>query len=202
MRLIFVRHAPTAETGGILTGRLPGVGLSPQGIELTKARAAQLADVRIDMVLTSPVQRCRETARILSAGWGLTPGVDTGFTEADFGDWSGRTLKSLYRLKAWQRLMTAPARFGFPGGETFLELRSRVVSATEKIAASYRKKHVVVVSHADTIRVALGHYLGAPLDLVHRLDVRPLSASIVDLPDDGSPPRVPVVNALDALAGY
>lgn len=202
MRLILVRHAPTAQTGGTLTGRLPGVALSPAGIDATNARAEQLADLRIDAVATSPVQRCRETAKILAAAWGHAPRVDTGFNEVDFGDWSGRTLRSLSRLKAWQRLMTSPARFGFPGGETFLDLRSRVVGATEKLAGSHRKKRVVVVSHADTIRAVLGHYMGAPLDLIHRLDVRPLSASIIDLPDDGSAPRVPVVNSLDALVGY
>ncbi len=202
MRLILVRHAPTAETGGILTGRLPGVALSPGGIDEAHARAEQLADLQIDVVVSSPVQRCRETAKILAAAWGRTVRVDRGFIEADFGDWSGRTLRSLYRLKAWQRLMTSPARFGFPGGETFLDLRSRVVAATEKLAGSHRKKRVVVVSHADTIRVVVSHYMGVPLDLVHRLEARPLSASIVDLPDDGSAPRVPVVNSLDRLEGY
>ena len=201
MRLYFIRHAPTAETGGILTGRLAGVGLSANGVEQATARAEQLAGLEVDALYSSPIQRCRETARILGTPWGLSPTQHKGFTEADFGSWSGRRLKALYRLKAWQRLMASPARFGFPDGETFVDIAARVVSATEDVAARHRGKRVVVVSHSDVIRVVVGHYLGAPLDLLHRLDIRPLSASVVDLPDGGGQPRVPIVNALDELRG-
>lgn len=202
MRMILVRHAPTAETGGILTGRLPGVRLSPEGRAAVRARSHQLAGLDVDALLTSPVRRCRETANLLAPAWGVSARVLAGFTEADFGDWSGRSLKSLHRLKAWQRLVASAGRFRFPGGESFLELRHRVLITAEEVAETHRRKRVIVVSHSDTIRVLLSHYLGAPLDLIHRLDVRPLSASIVDLPDDGSPPRVPVVNSLDDLRGY
>jgi probable phosphoglycerate mutase len=202
MRLILIRHAPTAETGRVLTGRLPGVALSEAGIEAAAARAEQLHDTEVDHLYTSPVQRCTETAKILGVGWGLSPVTAKGLTEADFGSWSGRPLRSLYRLKAWQRLMDAPERFRFPGGESFPGILARVVTATEELAARHRGERVVAVSHSDVIRVIVGHYLGAPLDVLHRLEIRPVSASIVDLPDGGGPARVPVVNSLDDLKGY
>lgn len=195
MRLLLVRHAPTPETGSILTGRAPGIALSEEGRGLAAAQAAHLCSLPIKALYTSPVQRCRETAAIFGAEWGVSPVAEPGIIEAEYGRWSGRRLASLHKLKAWRVLMASPGRFRFPEGETLREVQSRAVAAAEAIASKHRRQHVAIVSHADVIRVILSHYLGSPLDLLHRLDVRPLGVSIVDLPDDGGPPRVPVVNS-------
>jgi probable phosphoglycerate mutase len=194
MQLNLIRHAVTAETGVTLSGRIAGIPLSEEGREMAGRAARALDDVRPSALFTSPIERCRETASILGAGWGLKPTVDRGFIEADYGAWSGRKLASLYRLKAWGRLMGSASRFRFPDGETLEEVQRRAVAATERIAAASRKDAtVVVVSHADVIRALLAHYLGMPLDLIHRLDVRPASLSVVHLVAD-QPPRVAVVN--------
>ena len=194
MRLHLIRHAVTAETGVTLSGRLPGIPLSAEGRDMAKRAVHALDDVRPSLLVTSPIERCRETASIFGAQWGLKSAVDRGFVESDYGAWSGRKLSSLYRLKAWSRLMSSASRFRFPDGETLEEVQRRAVAATERIGATSRKDaSVVVVSHADVIRAILTHYLGMPLDLIHRLDVRPASVSIIDLVAD-SPPRVVVVN--------
>jgi broad specificity phosphatase PhoE len=156
--------------------------------------AEQLAPRPVTAVYTSPIRRCRETARILSEAWGVKPVVRPGLTEADYGRWSGRSLESLARLKAWQQLMASPARFRFPEGETLEEVRARAVATIEELAQRHRNDEIAVVTHADVIRVLVGHYLGAPLDLIHRLDVRPVAVSVVELGRDGTV-RVPTVNA-------
>ncbi len=202
MRLFLIRHAPTDETGDILTGRMTGVGLSAAGRASATERAAQLSRLSVDALYSSPILRCRQTARILGATWGMEPVPAPGFTEADFGSWSGQRLEALTRLKAWQRLMDAPSRFRFPDGESFADIHRRVVAATESMAEQHRAGRVAVVTHADVIRVLVGFYAGAPVDMLHRLEARPLSASVIDLPAAGGLPRVPVVNALDELAGY
>jgi broad specificity phosphatase PhoE len=160
------------------------------------ARAAQeMADVRPAAVVTSPIQRCRETADILAEQWNVTPVVDRAFIEADYGSWSGRKLTALYRLKAWGSLMSAASRFRFPDGESLEDVQRRAIGAIERLSEGHRANAaVVVVSHADVIRSVLAHYLGMPLDLIHRLHVGPASASLVMLPKAG-PPAVPVVNA-------
>ncbi len=193
MRLYLVRHAVTGETDKTLSGRLPGIPLSPTGRAMATTMAEQLAAFPVEAVYSSPIRRCRETARILGRTWGLTPATVPGLVEADYGRWSGRSLRSLTRLKAWQRLMTAPARFRFPDGETLEEVRARAVAAVEAMADRHPAAEVVAVTHADVVRVLLGHYLGAPLDLIHRLHVRPAGVSVVELAADGSV-RVPVVN--------
>ena len=96
-RLILIRHAPTAETGKRLTGRLPGVGLSAAGRRAAVALGQTLAAAPLEAVYTSPVQRCRETAVLVAGPHGLRPRAHRGLSEVDFGAWSGRTLASLRR---------------------------------------------------------------------------------------------------------
>jgi probable phosphoglycerate mutase len=201
MRLHLIRHAVTAETGRELSGRLPGIGLSDDGRAMAKALASHLEDLRLVALYTSPIQRCRETAAELAEGRGLKARVDRAFIEADYGRWSGRTLASLRRLKAWGGLMGAASRFRFPDGETLAEVQSRAVGGVEELAVRHPRGNVGLVSHADVIRVILAHYLGMPLDLVHRLDVLPASVSILDLSGAG-PGRVPVINHVADPAGW
>ncbi len=193
MRLLLIRHAPTPETGTILTGRAPGVSLGEAGREMAQHLADRLSALKGHALYSSPIERCRETATPIGRAWGLKPRVNRGFIEVDYGDWTGRKLKQLYKLKAWRGLFVAPSRFRFPRGESLGEMQSRAVAACEDLADSHRNQTVGVVTHADIIRAVLAHYLGSPLDLFQRLDVLPASVSVIDLPRDGWP-RVPVVN--------
>ena len=121
--------------------------------------------------------------------------------EADYGTWSGRSLKSLYRLKAWQQLMAEPTRFRFPEGETLFEVQHRAVQGVQRLVDEHRERDMIAIcSHSDVIRVTLAHYLGMPLDLIHRLDVRPASVSIIDV-HAGGRVAVPVINAPGVSAG-
>ncbi len=193
MRLYLIRHAITPETGNRLSGRTPGISLSPAGHKMAEDLGTHLASIKLDAIYTSPIERCRETAAAVASGRKMQPSIDKAFIEADFGSWTGRTLKSLYKLKSWQDLMVAPARFRFPDGETLGEVQNRAVAGVERLAAKHKKAAIAVASHSDVIRVTLAHYLGMPLDLIHRLDVLPASVSIVDLHASGSV-RVPVMN--------
>ncbi len=193
MRLYLIRHAVTPETGNRLSGRTPGISLSTTGEAMADDLGKHLSSVSFDAIYTSPIERCQETATAVASGRPIRPQANKAFTEADFGSWTGRTLKSLYRLKAWQDLMTAPSRFRFPDGETLQEVQNRAVAGVEKLAGQHKKAAIAVASHSDVIRVTIAHYLGMPLDLIHRLDVLPASVSIVDLHPSGAV-RVPVVN--------
>jgi probable phosphomutase (TIGR03848 family) len=196
-RVIFVRHAPTPETGRVLTGRRPGVGLDETGIAIAGAARDALREVRFASVVTSPVQRCRGTAAIVAEPHRVDPRVDAGFEEVDMGTWEGRTLQSLRRLKAWQTVQAAPSRFRFPDGETFHEVQARAVAAVERAAAAAGRRTVVVCSHADVIKLVLAHYLGQPLDLFQRIGCSPASISVVDL-TPGLPAHIVQVNGRSA----
>jgi probable phosphomutase (TIGR03848 family) len=190
-RIVLVRHAPTPETGSKLTGRLPGVGLGPAGEELARAAATALADSSPRAIVTSPVQRCVETAAIIAEHHKVEPEIDPGFEEVDFGRWQGRTLASLRKLKAWRAVQLAPSRFRFPDGESFVDVQARATDALERLAT--RSGTVVVCSHADVIKLIISHHLGQPLDAFQRIGISPASISVLDL-EPGLPARVLAVN--------
>lgn len=194
MRLLLVRHGVTAETGRILTGRLPGVSLSEKGIAQADSVAQRLASTKLAGVYTSPLERCRETAAAIARTRGLRPRIDRRFIEVDYGRWSGRRLNDLRQLRAWSRLLETPSRFRFPGGsESLGGAQQRAVAGVEVLALRYPEKTIALVSHNDIIRLVLAYYLGMPTDLMHRLHVEPTSVSVVEL-GPTRPPLVPLVN--------
>ena len=198
MRLLLVRHGVTPETGHILTGRLPGVSLSREGIEQAETLARRLAETKLHAVYTSPVERCRQTASALARARRVRPRVDKRFNEVDYGSWSGRRLNDLRRLKAWNRLMEAPSRFRFPGGsETLGAAQYRAVAGVEDLAGRHANDTIAVVSHNDVIRLVLAHYLGMAVDLIHRLHISPTSVSVLELHGD----RRPLVTAVNQSGG-
>jgi probable phosphomutase (TIGR03848 family) len=192
-RILLIRHAPTPETGTRLTGRLPGVSLGEKGVEIARQTAGRLAGIKLAAVYASPIERTWETALEVAAFHGLSPIADDGLLEVDYGSWSGRTLKSLYPLKAWKVVQHTPSRMRFPGGETLIDAQTRAVTTIERLAAAHRRGTVAAVTHADVIKAVVAHHLGTPLDLFQRIGVAPASVSVLDLPADG-PPRVVAVN--------
>ncbi len=191
--MLLVRHAPTPETGVRLTGRLPGVSLGAAGLDAARAVADRLREVELAAIYTSPIERTFETAEVIADGRGLTPDIEDGLLEIDFGTWAGRTLKSLARLKAWRTVQHTPSMVRFPEGESFAEAQSRAVDACRRLSQRHRKRTVAAVTHADVIKLVTAYALGTPLDLFQRILIAPASVTVIDLSDD-APPHVRAVN--------
>ena len=193
-RLVLVRHAPTAETGRTLYGRLPGHGLSDKGRQMAADLADRLASVKLAAIYASPLERAMQTAEAIAARQRKPVQSHEGLLEVDYGKWAGRSLKSLYPLKAWRVVVTTPSRVTFPEGESLLEAQARMVKTCQDLTGRHRNQAVAAVSHADTIKAALSHYLGQPLDLFNRIAATPASVAVIDLPE-GGPPRVVTMNS-------
>jgi probable phosphomutase (TIGR03848 family) len=182
MLLLLVRHGITPITGTLLTGRLPGVHLSEEGVRQGKDVAERLAGLPVKAVYSSPLERCQETAAPIAERHRVDVQTVDDLAEVAYGDWQGRPFKQLYRLKAWSELQTHPADFRFPGGETIREAQTRGIRATEAIRARHpRSAAVVAVSHADMIRLILSGYLGLGTDLYQRIVVGVASVSAIVL---------------------
>jgi probable phosphoglycerate mutase len=180
--VLLVRHGQNDFVGKHrLAGWLPGVHLNELGLAQAEAVAASLADVKLQAVYASPLERTMETANPIAEAQGLKVQVRPGLGELRLGKWEGRSLKSLRRLKLWQRVQNAPSRARFPGGESFAEAQARIVGELDTLINQHRSKKAVIacVSHADMIKLAVAHYVGLPLDLFQRLVVQPGSVSVL-----------------------
>jgi probable phosphomutase (TIGR03848 family) len=179
-RLVLVRHGVTAHTGPLLSGRMPGIDLSAQGISQAEAAADRLAALTICAVYASPIERTTQTARYIAARLGLVVQPLPGAIEADYGDWTGAKIADLAKTDEWKVVQAAPSRAQFPGGESLRAMQSRMVDALDALVAAHQHETVVVVSHADPIKSAIAHYTGMHLDLFQRLHVSPASVTVLD----------------------
>jgi probable phosphoglycerate mutase len=161
------------------------------------AVAARLAALpRIDAVYASPLERARETAAPIATARGLKVQTSRGLLECDFGDWTGAELKKLMKLPEWGTVQRSPSGFRFPGGESFLEMQTRIVGAVRQLVERHTGGVIVLVSHADPIKAAVAQALGTHLDLFQRIVISTCSVSSV-LYGMGAP----VVLTVNSLGG-
>lgn len=194
--VLLVRHGQTPSTGKVLPGRARGLHLSERGREQADQVAARLAELpSISAVYASPLERTRETAAPIAAATGHRVVADKGLLECDFGEWTGASLRRLMKKPEWSTVQRTPSSFRFPGGESFSEMQHRMVSAVDRLRHAHAGTTIVCVSHADTIKAAMAHALGTPLDLFQRIVISPCSVSVISWAGDG-----PVVLAVNSTA--
>jgi probable phosphomutase (TIGR03848 family) len=199
-RVLLVRHGQTPTTGRVLPGRAPGLHLSEVGRDQASAVARRLTGVTLAAIYTSPLERARETAEPSERATGLTAVVEPALLECDFGEWTGRALTALARLRDWRTVQQAPSTFRFPGGESFVELQTRMIALMERLRADHPGRTVACFSHADPIKALLTHAVGTHLDHFQRIDVGTGSISVVDWPAHGAP-IVRGINSTDGPLG-
>jgi probable phosphomutase (TIGR03848 family) len=202
--VILVRHGRTqANVDGILAGRTVGIGLDDRGREQAATTADRLSAVPLVGVVSSPLERCRQTAALILGRQQDSPEllVEDDITECDYGDWQGRTLKQLSTEKLWKVVQSQPSAAVFPGGESLAAMQSRSVAAIRRLDARLESEHGpgavwVAVSHGDIIKSVLADAYGMHLDLFQRISVGPASVSIVRYGADS-----PIVHATNTDSG-
>jgi probable phosphoglycerate mutase len=179
-----VRHGLTAATGTALSGRTPGIPLDDRGRGQAAAVAERLAQVRLDAIISSPLDRCAETAAAIAAGQSPAAQVTTDerLIEVGYGDWTGQSLRKLSREPLWRVVQAHPSAVTFPGpeGETLPDIQRRAVAAIRDWNARLGPDAVYLIcSHADVIKAILADSLGLHLDLYQRIQIDPCSLSVI-----------------------
>jgi probable phosphomutase (TIGR03848 family) len=184
-RVLLARHAVTAQTGPLLSGRAPGIDLSDDGRKQAEALGARLAALPVAAVYASPIERTTQTARAVAAHHGLEVLPLDGVLEADYGEWTGQKLVDLAKTDLWKVVQRTPSRASFPAGESLAAMQARMVAAIEAVIADHPSELVVIVSHADPIKAAIAHYTGVHLDLFQRIHVSPASVTAFAFSEHG-----------------
>jgi broad specificity phosphatase PhoE len=176
---LLLRHGQTplsAERRFAGRGDIP---LTDLGLEQAGAAARRLAQRGgIDLVLSSPLQRTRQTAQAVVDAAGVPLAVDDDLAETDFGSWEGMSFGEV--MAAWPDEMAAwltDADAAPPGGESFAAVGLRVDAALRRLLAAHQGKTVVVVSHVTPIKTLACRALLAPTAALFRmhLDVASLT---------------------------
>jgi len=184
--ILLVRHGENEWVKkGRLAGWIPGVHLNEKGQEQAVNAAARLAHIAITAVYSSPVTRCLETARPIADIFDLPIQPLEAIGEVRYGKWEGKKIKKLAKKPEWYIVQHFPSRHHFPAGESLREVQNRAVTALEALSQQHEKETIVVVSHADVIKMVLAHYLGVHLDLFQRIVISPASVSVIELTPKG-----------------
>jgi len=181
--VLLLRHGrTTANTAGVLAGWTPGVQLDDAGTAQVRAVGERLAKVPLAAVVSSPLERCVQTAGAVVGGRELTVQTDDRLGEARYGDWTGRTLKELVKEPLWKVVQQHPSAAVFPGdgGEGLAQTQARAVAAVRAWNETLGPDAVwLACSHGDVIKAILADALGLHLDQFQRIVVDPASISVV-----------------------
>lgn len=188
--VLLVRHGrTTANSQGVLAGWTAGVTLDESGRKQIQSLADRLRGVNLARLVTSPLERCKQTAEIIESSNKFKPSVefDERLAECKYGEWEGKKLSKLAKHPLWASVQETPSSVHFPGenAESLLNVSRRANEAVRywvSVAGPTRKNRnpvVVLVSHGDVIKSILADALGMHLDMFQRIIVDPGSVSIV-----------------------
>jgi probable phosphomutase (TIGR03848 family) len=179
--VLLVRHGLTEMTGPVLAGRTPGVHLDERGRKQAGALAERLAAVPLAAIVTSPLERCVETAEAVRDAQPATPDwhVDDRLIECGYGEWTGRPIKELAKDPLWKVVQTQPSAVRFPAGEALAEMAARAIAAVRDWDARLGDATWVACTHGDVIKAVLADALGLHLDQYQRIVPDPASVSVI-----------------------
>jgi probable phosphomutase (TIGR03848 family) len=181
--VLLLRHGrSTANAQAVLAGWTPGVHLHEDGLKQAEALAGRLEKVPLAAIVTSPLERCRETVGPIADSKGVEPQADERFGEVRYGDWTGQELKRLAKDPLWQVVQQHPSGMTFPGegGESLRAMQHRALEAVREWNARLGADATYLVcSHGDVIKAIVADAFGMHLDTFQRINVDPSSLTVV-----------------------
>jgi len=180
--VVLVRHGLTHLTGPVLAGWTPGLHLDERGEKQAVAVAERLRPLPLAAVVSSPLDRCVDTAAAILAGRDSELQVDERLGECRYGDWTGRPLKELGKDPLWKVVQAHPSAVVFPGpeGEALRDTQVRAVAAVRDWNSRLGPDATwLACSHGDVIKAIVADAMGLHLDQFQRIMIDPCSVTVI-----------------------
>ncbi len=170
-RLVLIRHG---ETDWNLEGRWQGqadVPLNLNGYAQAKEVAEQLANIPLEAIYSSDLQRTRDTARAIGEQKGLAVKIDPRLREISHGLWEGMQIKEIESQyqQEFQARRKDPYHIPAPGGENGQQVQERMLAALQDIIICHPNGSVAVVSHGYALAVVRAYFTNYPFNQVREL---------------------------------
>jgi len=170
-RVHLFRHGETANSKEVCFNGHFDVGLSAKGENQFREWADVLKDAPLKAIYSSDLDRTRTSARLLGEPHQLEPVTYPELRELCFGAWEGLSINEVekqFPQQLEERLKNIEA-FQVEGGETFEQLKQRVVPRFEKIISMHPNEQIALVCHGGVNRVILSHLLEVPIKRIFRV---------------------------------
>jgi probable phosphomutase (TIGR03848 family) len=184
--VVLVRHGLTHLTGPVLAGWTPGLHLDDRGRAQAAAVAERLRPLPLTAIVSSPLDRCLDTAEAVREGRDLELQVDDRLGECRYGDWTGRPLKELAKDPLWKVVQAHPSAAVFPGpeGEALRDTQARAVAAVRDWSSRLGPDATwLACSHGDVIKAIVADAMGLHLDSFQRIVIDPCSVTVIRYTD-------------------
>lgn len=181
--LFFIRHGQTTwNAEQKLPGQLPGIPLTEKGKRQVAELAEALKEVPISAIISSPLERALETAKIIAEGRNLEIHLDAGIMDTDVGRWAGQSYTGLSKNDPeWKAYVHDPT-VAPEGVETFPEVQKRALATVERWCAKESTgAYPAFVAHADVVKLLIAHYTGLPVERASTLFIDNSSVSLVEI---------------------
>lgn len=195
--LCFIRHGETNHNAmGIVQGQYDAK-LSSRGREQTVLLAKRLVKNPPDVIYSSDSSRAHDTARAVGETCGLSIHLDKRLREVDMGKWSNQPWRDIQTIypEEWKQIQSGDPTVKYGGGESAIEMQTRMVEVVNEIVAAHSGKHIAIVSHGYAIATYFAHLLD--LSLVHimrRFKFKNTCISYVNPPRKGKVGRILTLN--------
>lgn len=183
--VLLMRHGETEwNREGRVMGRNP-VPLSDAGREQVAAAAEFTRGLKLNLIVTSPLVRARQSAEIVAERLGeIEITEDPRLSEVEYGRWEGMTFRNLLDDELYQQYKDHPDTMATPGGETLAQAQSRGLAAIHDAMRANHGRRVLFVSHGDIIRTVICHFMRVELAHFRRLRVDNANLSALELADN------------------
>lgn len=164
--IIFVRHGESdMNKEGVFCG-WSNSPLTPNGIKQAEKVRDKLKKEKLNLVITSDLDRCLNTASIINSYHKVDMIKESGLKEINFGKWEGLSYNEIHKnfpkeSKLWEEDYL---NYPVPSGESLREMYTRVNQAFNKIKEKYSKEKILIVSHSGVIRAILSKEICGSVD--------------------------------------
>ncbi|KMP10486.1 phosphoglycerate mutase [Candidatus Nitromaritima sp. SCGC AAA799-A02] len=188
-RIYLLRHGETANAGEVCFNGHFDVDLSDRGKEQSRRLAEALTDLPVKAVYCSDLKRARLGAQFVSDPHKLECVPCRELRELSFGAWEGMSVDEVNRKYPdllSQRLQNIET-FCVENGESFSQLRDRVIPKFEEIVSAHPEDCIVILCHGGVIRTILAHILEIPIKNLFRVQQPYAAVNIIQYYEGGDP---------------
>ncbi|MBP1989744.1 histidine phosphatase family protein [Paenibacillus eucommiae] len=153
MKLFVTRHGQTEWNSENRVCGITNINLTDTGIEQAKELSTKLADYKIDIIISSPLKRAKETAEIISDAIGKIVIIDRRLFEQNYGVYEGVS-RNAEDFRAAKKHFSSK----LSGGESLFQVAHRVYSLIEEIKEKYPNENVLFVTHGSVCRVIHSYF--------------------------------------------
>lgn len=133
------------------------INLTNKGKLQTQKAAKLLKKEKLDLVISSPLKRTTETAKIIAEYCGIEYSTDERLREYDFGSMNGKPVEEFESFIGGQegKFANAPE-----GAENAIQVRKRMIELVNELEKKYKGKRILLISHGDPLWLLLGTMKG------------------------------------------